>query len=925
MKYAEIAVNVAVNQTFHYHIPSQLAERLQAGHLVRVSFGTATQPGIVLAFHDESPVADTKPVVELLDPSPVVTQRDIELACWISKTYLAPIGQCLWLALPPGIVGKRDILVTLIDQTAKSDDPLQAKIIALLKKRGPLRGEQIQRSVKNNSWKNTVRAMTESDITKQVSMLTAPHLKPKIIKVAALAIHPDRINDTLRFLGKSTPLSRALRGIALLQDDTGKLSSVLDVLDISGIGNKTLDKLIASGAITIKDGTQVILPDDIEKTLFGLRNGQHDLNILRVLAREAKPMSVSWLYAQADAALPDLKRLEECGFVQLGETPTWRDPLAERDFVPMSAPRLTDGQRNIWQHIRQSINASQKPKQQRNPVFLLHGVTGSGKTELYLRSMEMVLSQGRQAIFLVPEIALTAQTVQRILARFPGRVEIVGEDNDGKEYPSGQVGLIHSKLKTGERYDTWRRARDGKIDIIVGTRSALFTPLPDVGVVILDEEHDQSYKQSPPFRSQVYYQARDVAERMMRENNGTLILGSATPDLETYFRAKRGDITYLHLPDRIVGHRIRISEQSKREGLQSRYSSESKQSDAMTIPLPDVSVVDMRSELKTGNTGIFSRELQSALDGVLSRGEQAILFMNRRGTSTYVFCRDCGYVVICPHCDMPLTYHAYNDALHCHHCNHQQNSPGKCPECSSNRIRFFGAGTQHIEAALQQFFPSANSLRWDADTASKPGDHDIILQRFTERQADVLIGTQMIAKGLDLPLVTLVGVISADVGLALPDFRAAERTFQLLTQVAGRAGRGLLGGKVVLQTYHPNHYAIAAASKHDYAEFYEREINYRREMGYPPFRRLVRIMFRHHDRHRVEDEARRAAILLQNKIEALGMTATEIIGPVPCFFERVNKIYRWQLLLRGPNPVEALKNMEFKREWSVDVDPVDVL
>ncbi|NWF71106.1 MAG: primosomal protein N', partial [Chloroflexi bacterium] len=541
-------------------------------------------------------------------------------------------------------------------------------------------------------------------------------------------------------------------------------------------------------------------------------------------------------------------------------------------------------------------------------VFLLHGVTGSGKTEIYLRAIEAVLEAGRQAIFLVPEIALTAQTVRRVAARFPG-----------------QVAIVHSGLSDGERYDTWRRARAGKIGVVVGPRSALFTPLPDIGLIVLDEEHDHSYKQSPPF-SAPHYHARAVAEYLMRQNDGLLILGSATPDVETYYRAQQGQLHYLHLPKRIMGHRARINAQAERAQVQPVYRPLAETSpDVLTIELPLVQLVDMRAELKSGNTGIFSRELQAALERTLSRHEQTLLFINRRGHNTYVFCRDCGYIAICPRCEAPLTFHSADDALVCHRCGHQQAQPERCPVCKSPRIKYFGAGTQQVEAAVREHFPSARLLRWDADTASDHRAHDDILSRFMERKADILIGTQMIAKGLDLPLVTLVGVVSADMGIALPDFRAGERTFQLLTQVAGRAGRGLLGGQVILQTYQPGHYAVAAAAQHDYAGFYAREIAYRRELGYPPFRRLARIVFRFPKAHKAQSEAERCAVWLRERLRKLKMTGTDMIGPAPCFFQRVNNHYRWQIILRGPNPADALHTLDTPPGWHIDIDPVDVL
>ncbi len=540
--------------------------------------------------------------------------------------------------------------------------------------------------------------------------------------------------------------------------------------------------------------------------------------------------------------------------------------------------------------------------------FLLHGVTGSGKTELYLRAIDRTLQNGKTAIFLVPEIALTPQTVRRVAARFPGKVAVV-----------------HSGLSEGERYDTWRRARDGLVRIIVGARSALFTPLPNIGLIVIDECHDGSYKASPPLPPP-YYHVRDIAELILKRSGGILILGSATPDLETRYRAETGQITLLELPRRILGHREKITELSETVGVTPRYRPDDDGAmDALTIDLPPVRVVDMRDELKAGNTSIFSRALQDALEETLGRREQAILFLNRRGQATHVFCRDCGYVIACKNCDTPLTHHRIGEHLRCHRCGYTEPEPSQCSQCGSKRIKFFGAGTQQVELAFNELFPRARTARWDGDTADSPEAHEAILQRFIDRKTDVIIGTQMVAKGLDLPLVTLVGVVSADVGLHLPDFRAGERTFQLLTQVAGRAGRGLLGGQVVLQTYSPEHYAIRAASRHDYRAFYEREIAYRHEMGYPPFRRMARILFRFSTEMQARDEAERAANMIRHRLRSLNMSGTEIIGPAPCFFERENKLFRWHVLLRGPDPAAALRDLHFPRGWHVDIDPLDVL
>lgn len=910
--YAEIAINAPVANTFDYHVPPELEGKLQPGHLVQVPFGRALQHGIVLRVFDDAPGRATKPIAARLDPRPALTEAQIDLARWMSETYLSPLGPCLWLMLPPGITGGRDILVTLVKEDGKTASALEAELVALLKRRGPLRGAQLNQALPGQPWRASVDALVKAGVLEKESILTPPRVKPRTIQTATLAITPDEIDNALRAMAKPSPRADLLETV--MQFD----GSVLQTR-----ANKAVAaRLVKEGLVRVAEDNTLSLAvprAEAEARLDEIRRLEKPRRILRLLAEEGGAMDVNELYTRAGVTLADLKRLQNEGLLILGEKSIWRDSLADREFVPAAPPPLTAEQDAAWREIRAAIESrawtpaqAKRERAERASAagwcFLLHGVTGSGKTEIYLRAIEHTLELGRSAILLVPEIALTAQTVRRVASRF-----------------AGQVAVVHSGLSIGERYDTWRRARDGLIRVVVGARSALFTPLKDLGLVVLDEEHDHSYKQA---ESGVgfpgpYYHARHVAEEMMRRRNGVLILGSATPDLETSFRARRGDIRRLHMPNRIMGHRARIEEQAAREGVTSRYASGS--GDAVMIDLPPVHVVDMRRELKSGNTSIFSRQLQAALNRTLERGEQAILFINRRGQATYVFCRDCGYVAACPRCDSPLTHHRQGQALRCHRCGFEQPEPSVCPQCRSARIKFFGAGTQHIEQALHEMFPGAHTVRWDADTASSPEAHENILQRFIDRKADVMVGTQMVAKGLDLPLVTLVGVVSADLGLALPDFRAGERTFQTLTQVAGRAGRGLLGGQVILQTYQPDHYVIQAAAGHDYEKFFEREISYRRELGYPPFRRFVRIIFRLPNEARTREEAERAKQLLQRQIKAKRLTGTEIIGPAPCFFTKVNRFYRWHLLLRGPDPTVALKDIDLPKGWFVDVDPMDVL
>jgi primosomal protein N' (replication factor Y) len=581
--------------------------------------------------------------------------------------------------------------------------------------------------------------------------------------------------------------------------------------------------------------------------------------------------------------------------------------LAGQDFVPDTAPPLTEDQRRVWDVIRVRLHA-----QAAGPgptAFLLHGVTGSGKTEIYLRALETALARSQRAIVLVPEIALTPQTVRRFAARFPGRVAV-----------------WHSELGEGERYDTWRRARLGLVDIVIGARSALFAPLPDIGVIVLDEEHDEAYKQDPP--QSVPYHAREAAVQYARQLGAVCLLGSATPDAVTFFRARRGDYQLLELPLRIMGHAHYIQAQAEKYRVAPRYHALGDAAGAadvaLTIDLPPVEVVDMRQELRMGNASMFSRKLRAALAETLERHEQVILFLNRRGTATFVFCRDCGYALKCPQCDAPLTHHGAAQALTCHHCGHRQPQPERCPQCAGVRVKYFGLGTEKLAEAVQAEFPRASVLRWDRDATRTKGAHELILRQFSTQQADVLVGTQMIAKGLDLPLVTLVGVVSADVGLGLPDYRAAERTFQLLTQVAGRAGRGLLGGRVVLQTYQPEHYAIQAAAQHDYAGFYAREIEYRKDLGYPPFRRLLRLLYRHTNLARAEAEANVVAAQLRLRIKDGQIPYTDLAGPAPCFFGKIAGEHRWQIIVRGPDPAALVRGLALKG-WIVDVDALNTL
>jgi primosomal protein N' (replication factor Y) len=469
------------------------------------------------------------------------------------------------------------------------------------------------------------------------------------------------------------------------------------------------------------------------------------------------------------------------------------------------------------------------------------------------------------------------------------------------------VGLVHSRLSPGERYDTWRRARTGQLPVIVGARSALFTPLPDPGLIVVDECHDESYFQDDFTPS---YDAVEAALAYGRINHAAVVLGSATPGVSRLYQARQQRWSILNLPLRIAAHR--------------EHAPTLVEQPPDSLPLPDVEVVDMRQELKAGNRSMFSRSLQDSLEKVLASNQQAILFLNRRGAYTYIFCRDCGEVLCCPRCSLPLTYHNSGEALFCHTCGYKRQMPQTCPNCGSHQMRQFGAGTERVEAELHQMFPEARILRWDAESTRQKGSHEIILSHFRQHNADILIGTQMLAKGLDLPLVTLVGVVLADVGLFLPDYRAGERGFQTLSQVIGRAGRSPLGGKAILQTYHPEHEAIQAAARHDIEGFYAKELEYRGLLHYPPFYNLARLEFRSLKEEEATDQAQRAASQILDAIEEQKLKETEIIGPVPCFFARQNGFYRWQIVLRSPDPARFLRENPVK-DAHISINPPSLL
>ncbi len=588
-----------------------------------------------------------------------------------------------------------------------------------------------------------------------------------------------------------------------------------------------------------------------------------------------------------------MAELVEADLVTIQTVEVRHDPLAGRDILRTAPLRLIPTQT----HALETILAAGKDDTPH--VCLLHGITGSGKTEVYLQALAAIITQGKRGLALVPEIALTPQAMARYAGRFPGR-----------------VALLHSGLTDAERLDEWRRIRLGEVDVVLGSRSALFAPIERLGLIIVDEEHEGAYKQD---RAPTYH-ARDVAVRLGQLTGATVVLGSATPSVESYWRAQNGAYTLIEMRERATA----APQSTAKSRTHDTHDTHADDQDNISPDLPPVTIVDLRAELRAGSTSILSEPLQRALRETLDRREQAILFLNRRGTASCVLCRECGYVAKCEQCDVTLTYHAGEAALICHYCGHRQPAPQVCPLCWSASIRYFGLGSERVEATVKRMYPEARVLRWDRDTARTRQAHEELLKAFAERRANILVGTQMIAKGLDLPGVTLVGVVSADTALFLPDFRASERAFQLLTQVAGRAGRGAQPGRVIMQSFNPEHFCIQAAAHHDYQAFCAAELTARWQYGYPPFRRFVKLTYEHRDRYSAQIEAMTMAERLEHIIASLNLPATDIVGPAPAFIERLRGRYRWQLILRGADPIPVLRSLgsDLPFGWSLDVDPI---
>ena len=870
-----------------YAVPTELQDRICAGQLVAVPYGERLVEGIVWDSQSDdessykqgqvSTLSRLRPISAILDPEPALLPHQRALAWWMAEYYVTPLAHIALMMLPPGLMQRSQVVLHLVKseqgETGEFQQPEAASLrlqalIGLLLTEGELDIEQLKQMLGAKRAREVLKEALASGLIEREAQLSVPRAKKRIKRVVRLVAQGEGLQAwrqrTEACLQQSLPEDI---DINMAPDNVRRRpkNSRPDPWALPGLPDAlTLTPRDQAGLLAQRQLAAIDL----------LQNGTNE------------PGSGSyWIpskLCKASKLTPSqLHALVRENIIAIEEVEVQRDPLSGLP-IPASTPlALTPDQAKALEHILghpglaslvETLSGGQVNRSS-SPI-LLHGVTGSGKTEVYLQALAAIIAQGKRGIVLVPEIVLTTQAILRFAGRFPGRVAI-----------------IHGDLFVGERYDEWRRIRAGKVDVVIGSRSALFSPLPDLGLIILDEEHEPAYKQS---EHRPTYHAREAAITLGRILHIPVVLGTATPSIETFYRAEQGEYSMVELPGRIGA------------------------------ALPPVEVIDLRSELHAGNTSIISRRLHSELEQVLRMGQQAILFLNRRGAASCVLCRDCGFVAMCDRCDVPLTYHSTERILLCHYCNRQSKVLYACPQCMSPGIRYFGLGTEKVMHTIQHAFPSARLLRWDRDTASNHRAHQGLLDRFANREADILVGTQMIAKGLDLPGVTLVGVISADIALNLPDFSASERAFTLLTQVAGRAGRGDEAGRVIIQTFNPQHFCIDAASRHDYHEFYAAEIEARRRYGYPPFRKFVKFTYSHENRRRSQNEALLLRERLDECIERLGLAETDIVGPAPALMERVRGRYRWQMIVRGPDLHPLLRVIDAPG-WEVDIDPVSTI
>lgn len=824
--FAEVAVPVYINRTFTYHLPGDMLRRARVGCRVVVPFGKKFLTGFVVALHDallgELSTSEIRDVEELVDEAPIIAHDILELTRWMSDYYYAPWGECLRTALPAGAAVATEQLLTITD----------AGRAALAHVSGGFNWS----SSRYQALEMLANAGTLStrELERQLSRPRASALIRQLERAGFV-----NVSEKVRDHRLKPKLQNAVRLAA--QESSG----------------------ISTGEIS-SDDSRPLTPAQ-----------QRVIDLLQSAPSE---MGFSELLETASVSASVIRTLEKRGLVEIFAREVRRNPLSHIEQEQLELVTLNEEQQRALDQIISKMD------ERSYSTFLLHGVTGSGKTEIYIRAMREATLRNMTALMLVPEIALTPVFSRRLRVIFGNRVAI-----------------LHSSLGEGERTDEWRRIKDGEARVVIGTRSAVFAPLENLGIIVVDEEHETSYKQDETPR----YNGRDTAIMRAAQNGAVVVLGSATPSLESFHNA----ITEKYIYTR----------------LDARYGNR---------PLASVEAVDMREVFKRhGKQQTFSDELKTAIAETHERGEQAMVLLNRRGFSSFALCRSCGIAIRCPNCDVTLTYHRHNSSLLCHYCNYIRPVPRACPSCDGQYIQYVGEGTEQLEAKLKELFPQINIARVDRDTTRRRGSLEHLFMEFAAGTIELLVGTQMLAKGHDFHNVTLVGVISVDAGLSLPDFRAAERTFQLLTQVAGRAGRGDRPGRVIIQTYHPEHYSIVCARAQDYDEFYRREISFRRSMHYPPFSALINICV--HDKE-FDRAASASADLARELREAAGDQSIRVLGPAPAPLARLKGEHRFQILIKARSRRRAREALDAAmdrvltaghnaRSISIEVDPVSLM
>ena len=834
--FAEVAIPLYVHQTFTYALPESFAAQAQPGCRALVPFGRQLLTGYIVDVHNtleeaglDAETTDIKAVEELFDTEPLVTRELLELTKWIADYYFAPWGETIKACLPAGINAEAETLLSLT---------------------------------------TTAREVLSNQAAKPTTKLQA-----------------------LQFIAANMDENGAINARLLIKEfDKAKAGALIRELEKSGFIIVT--RQMQDAAVKPKKQQAVRLlersaggpPATAEHTIStanderAARLTEQQQRVITTLLEAPEPLGLTQLTEAADVSTSVIKTLEKRGLVEIFVREVRRDPLAHLKNLNADELELMPQQQESLDAITAALATN------KYAAFLLHGVTGSGKTEVYIRAMRAALEQGKTSLMLVPEISLTPMFARRLSAHF-----------------GDAVAILHSSLSDGERLDEWNRMRTGEARICIGARSGVFAPLENLGLLIVDEEHEAAYKQD----SEPRYHGRDTAIVRALKANAVVVLGSATPSMESFHNAHTGKYTYLKMGERISGR-----------------------------PLAPVEVVDMREVFaRHGKQQIFSDEMKAAIQENHERGKQTLVLLNRRGFSSFLLCRGCGHKSHCPNCDVALTYHKSEARLVCHYCGHQARVPRACENCSGAYIYYVGEGTEQIEALLKEQYPEMRISRLDRDTTRRRGAFEKLLGAFALGEVDLMVGTQMIAKGHDFHNVTLVCVISVDAGLAIPDFRSAERTFQLLTQVAGRAGRGEDRGRVLLQSYHPEHYALEYAQTQIYEKFYEHEIHFRQQMRYPPFVALINVLIHHAEYAKATTVAAEFTRLLKaaDKEQAL-----RILGPAPAPLARIKGEHRLQVLIKTKNrrvarealdaAMLALKEQAWDlRMLNVEVDPVSLM